>query len=179
MMVETCNLLQANKPDGTILKPEQLYKNLVCPKVPPNKFFKNKRADLVFFKSSILADQPQNDSNNISKHVDFVVEVKRLSAPMREIKQDLWRLYMLLTESSPDVRAYQIIVQEARSDRQSQNNSKMFIENGKAKRGIFQSSDKTRMPHTVHYSVRRVLKASASFDKKESSHYVIIVEVLR
>ncbi len=162
LVAEACNLLQANKPDDLVLKPECMYKNLVSTGRLPKDISSQARADLVVSN----ADARQADrGQNISDHVKFVLEVKRGDAPKHLIYEDLRRLQSFLRAASPDVRAFLLIASEA-------NSPNMFVKDGKAIRRKVQIDGSPG-----HFMVRRTLKASGSFSSKTSAHYVCLVEV--
>jgi hypothetical protein len=162
LVAEACNLLQANKPDDLVLKPECMYKNLVSTGRLPKDISRQARADLVVCNTGVRqADRGQN----ISAHVRFVLEVKRGDAPKHLINEDLRRLQSFLRASPPDVRAFLLIASEA-------NSPKMFVKDGK--------SIRRKVPidgSPGHFMVRRTLKASSSFSSKASAHYVCLLEV--
>lgn len=163
LVAEACNLLQANKPDALILKPEYLYKNLVSTGRLPADIPGQARADLIICDAD--ARQARRDQN-ISDQVKFVFEIKRGDAPNHLIKEDLRRLQSFLRVSSPDIRAFLLVASEA-------NLPNMFVKDGKAIR--------RKVPidgSPGHFIVRRTLKASGSFTSKSSAHYVCLVEVV-
>lgn len=162
LVAEACNLLQANKPDDLVLKPEWMYKYLVPTGRLPKDISSQARADLVVCN----ADARQaHRSENISDHVKLVLEVKRGDAPKHLINKDLRRLQSFLRGSSPDVRAFLLIASEA-------NTPNMFVTDGKSIRGEVKIDGSPG-----HFMVRRTLKASGSFSSKASAHYVCLVEV--
>jgi hypothetical protein len=162
LVAEACNLLQANKPDDLVLKPECMYKNLVPTGRLPKDISSQARADLVVCNANA---RQADRSQNISDLVKFVLEVKRGDAPKHLINEDLRRLQSFLRASSPDIRAFLLIASEA-------NSPNMFVEDGKAIRRKVQIAGSPG-----HFMVRRTLKASGSFSGKTSAHYVCLVEL--
>ena len=100
LVAEAFNLLQANKPDDLILKPEYMYKNLLSTGRLPEDISGQARADLIICN----ADARQaGRGQNISDHVKFVFEKKRGDAPNHLINEDLRRLqsFLVSTRSLP------------------------------------------------------------------------------
>lgn len=169
LVAEACNLIQANLPSCLVLLPERLYRNLV-PRVRGNRDRQNddrSRADLVICNRDEKLDYKEG---NISDHVKYVIEVKRASAPKKDIENDLIRLRNCLQsfpgEAKP--RTLLFVVSESGAP-------KWFIDadTGKAKR------EKRKMPEgDGYYRVRRAIKASTSFSVKSKAHYACIIEVL-
>jgi hypothetical protein len=162
LVAETCNLIQANKPDDLILMPERMYKNLVPAGVRVEKMGALARADLVLCKN---AKEAIGWEGNISEHTKFVIEVKRGNASKRSIDKDLLRLHSFLNAKAQDARCFLLIASEGMVSRR-------FIYEGIAIRGQHQ------IPNcNGHYCVRRVVKAAASLKKRSAAHYVCLLEV--
>jgi len=169
LVAEACNLLQANLPDKLVLSPECLYRNIV-PQVRGSRGKENddrSRADLVICRKD---DKLERKEGNISKHVEYVIEVKRASAPKKDIENDLIRLRNCLQNFSGGARprALLFVVSESGAPKRF-----VDVKTGKAKRR------KKKMPDgDGYYRVRRAIKASASFAVGSKAHYVCILEIL-
>lgn len=164
LVAEACNLIQANLPPGLILLPECMYRNLVPNGTQLERVTGQSRADLA------LCDEvarPIGRDGNISPHVRFVIEVKRGSAPDREINSDFVRLHSYLRASNNDARAFLFVISESSAHRR-------FVKDGKSILGM------QDIPNCDgHFRVRRTVKAAASFSGKETAHYVCLIEVFR
>ena len=164
LVAEACNLIQANLPSNLVLLPELLYRNLVPNAKRSSVKYQDdrSRADLVICSED---DGLGRKEGNISKHVEYVIEVKRASAPKKDINNDLYRLHKFLKSFPKDTkpRALLLVVSESGAP-------KCFVTNGKAKRG-----QKNIPDCDGHCSVRRVVKAS--FSSKSKAHYACVIEV--
>ena len=160
LVAEACNLIQANLPHYLILLPECMYRNLVPQGIQINKGLS--RADLV------LCDEAAKSigrEGNVSRYVQFVIEVKRGSAPNSEINSDLLRLHNYLANTQNGARAFLFVVSE---------NSvpSRFVKNGKSWLGSH------KIPQcNGNYRVRRTVKAAASFSGHKRAQYVCLIEV--
>lgn len=164
LVAEACNLIQANIPHDLILLPECLYRNLVPDGTVIDQVTGQSRADLVLCMAEA---RPLGREGNISAHVRFVIEVKRGSAPAREINSDLKRLYRYLQASHVEARAFLMVISEGVALRR-------FVRDGKSILGVHE------IPGcSGHFRIRRTVKAAASFSGKESAHYVSLIEVFR
>lgn len=161
-VAEACNLIQSNLPPNLILLPECMYGNLVPNGTEIEGVTRQSRADLV------ICDEHAGTSGrqgNVAEHVRFVFEVKRGSATEREINTDLSRLYGFLRATRTQARAFLFVVCEGRAHPR-------FIRDGKSRLGVHD------LPGNIgHFRVRRTVKAAASFSRKESAHYVCLIEV--
>lgn len=164
LVAEACNLIQANIPHDLILLPECLYRNLVPNLTVIDQVTGQSRADLVLCSVEAKA---LGREGNISDHVRFVIEVKRGSAPKRELNSDLKRLYFYLQASNFEARAFLFVVSEGHAHRR-------FVKDGKSILGVHEIPD-----CDGHYRIRRTVKAAASFSGKETAHYVNLIEVFR
>lgn len=161
LVAEACNLIQAHITHEQILRPEVLYRRLID--ISDTKISKNARADLVILD----AHAPDPYNSFVGEAVQFLVEVKRAGVPDNLIDEDLKRLYHFKTKCRPEARAFLIMASE---------NSlpKRFVDSDKGESRLHAH----KIPGTTGvYHVRRTVKAAWSFRKKESAHYVSIVEV--
>ena len=164
LVAEACNLIQANLPPGLVLLPECMYRNLVPNGTHLEGVTGQSRADLVLCDKSA---KPIGRDGNISPHVRFVIEVKRGSAPDREINTDFVRLHSYLRASNNDARAFLFVISESKAHRR-------FVKAGKSILGP------QKIPGCEgHFRVRRTVKAAASFSGKERAHYVCLIEVFQ
>ena len=164
LVAEACNLIQANLPSGLILLPECIYKYLVPNGTQIERITGQSRADLVLCDKDA---RPIGRDGNISPHVRYVIEVKRGSAPKREIDSDFIRLHSYLRASINGARAFLFVISESSAHRR-------FVRSGKSILG----SQKI-LGCDGHFRVRRTVKAAASFSGKETAHYVCLIEVFR
>lgn len=147
LVAEVCNLIYANLADDQKLLCEQPYVQLA----PGCEIEPGCRADLVVINSQGSAEA--------------VIEVKRGREGQGQIKKDLTRL-AALKRIMPNARAMLFLISENTLPRQ-------FVgQNGHAIPGKHQIQDSN-----AHYRVRRVCKASASFERKNSAHYACVIEV--
>lgn len=162
LVAEACNLIQANLAHQLILLPECLYRNLVPIGANIEDVTKQSRADLVICSE---AARDIGREGNVSEFVRFVIEVKRGSAPRREIDGDLQRLHKFLGASNKDARAFLFVVSESRAPER-------FVKGGQSILGVHPIPEEQG-----HFRVRRTVKAAASFSGKETAHYVCLIEV--
>lgn len=171
--------LMAHYSDRNILiEPEKSYSALGV----PSKEAGNARADLVvssYPNAAELKLARKINKNKISAaNIHYIVEVKRALAPISKIKADIARLHKCLTVMPEGTRAFVLIVSQARKPRKINGFGDLVTENGVAtkpsQRRIAVSED-----FLVPIKIRRVCKASASFDamKSNSAHYVVLIEV--
>ncbi len=161
LIAEGCNLIQANLPNEFILLPECLYRNLIPQGADLTASVGQSRADLVICS---IGGKDIGREGNVSKHVRFVIEVKRASTPPQEVDVDFRRLHNFLTVHKK-ARAFLIVVSESKAPSR-------FVVSGKSKLG-------SQPIHGTsgHYHVRRTVKATASFSGQETAHYVCLIEV--
>jgi hypothetical protein len=164
LVVEACNLIQANLPEKLVLMPECMYKNLVPPRTNLQEPVSLARADLV-----VCTEQAKGigRDGNLADTARLVIEVKRGTASARLIDGDLTRLHKLLQQCRPGVRCLLIVICEGLAP-------KRFVNDGKS---ILRVQEIPKC--NGHFKVRRSLKAAASFSGKSSAHYVCLIEVLR
>ena len=77
MVVETCNLIYANRQHGDSLLCERLYRTLVPKGKWPAEFGNQARTDLVVITGS---SPPTNNDENLSMRSFVAIEVKRASS---------------------------------------------------------------------------------------------------
>ena len=161
LVTELRSLLHANLPDELFLKCEVGYSKLVKTKVRPTPIAGSTRADFV------VASKIEDKESTIGWKYkpEFVFELKRAGANDRLIDKDLTRL-AALRASRKGVRAFLIILSEAdRHDR-------FVTDRGKTRLG---SHNVPGFAGT--YTVRRTVKASATFENRNSGNYATMVEV--
>ncbi len=94
------------------------------------------------------------------------IEVKRGKAAAKLIEEDIKKLARI-KESNPEIRCFLIIGSQGKLP------SRFVDENlGTAIKKVQETSD------GVRYKVKRVCKAAASFERKETAMYVCLVEVV-
>lgn len=152
IVAEVCNLIAANLDDGKKLICEKLYYE-INPKFPIGK---TKRADLAILQT----DKKEN-------RVTHVIEVKRNSS-LKKIWEDVERLGSLKKLNS-EIKTYLLIVSE---HERPQN---YVTENGCAPKKVFKHKVGKQ---EYEYRVRKVVKMSHAFTKKEHAHYACILEIL-
>jgi len=170
LVAELCNLASANLETGKTVSCEVHYQDMV----PTGKKLNglgDARADLVIAKG-VSYKELEDHEELLAKHAEFVVEVKRAGG----IDGDLRRLASLI-EKNKNLRAFLFVIYEA--DKKGHKYLKKFVDaEGNAIRKKFAIKDEAKKSKNMgHYSVRRVVKASASFAKKERAHYALIIEV--
>lgn len=162
LVAEACNLIQSNLPHDLVLMPECMYKNLVAPGSKVRGVGPLARADLVL---CAVAAKTVGREGNLAPYTKFVIEVKRGDAIKQLINEDLYRLHSFLKIATKGTRGFLFVVSEALAPRQ-------FIRDGKSILGVH------AIPScTGHFRVRRSVKAAASFSRKETAHYVCLLEV--
>jgi hypothetical protein len=151
IVAETCNVIAANLGDNQKLICEKLYKDIDS-NFPIGQ---SKRADLAIV---------QKDGKN--PKVTHVIEVKRDSSS--ELMTDIERLGVLKL-LQPQIKTYLIVFAE-------NERPKAFVtENGCAvkKKLEYKATQKK-----YSFKVRKVVKMSHAFSKKEHAHYACVLEVL-
>lgn len=168
LIAEICNLIftnlgSQNLRSQEVLLCERQYTQLMPPGTWPSRLGLKSRADLVLVHGLTHAQAEQQKS--LVNHISFVIEVKRASSARGQIDQDLKRL-ATFKGANPHARAFLFVVSEVRRP-------KRFVSsNGKAIRRTTTISGTSS-----HYKIRRVCKAAASFNGKESANYACIIEV--
>src|ERR1035437_7423551 len=140
LVAEVCNLIYANLPEALQLRCEVQYSTFVeCNPMP--EILKGRiRADLVVAEKSA-----RRGADPIPK---FIIEVKRASAPTRQINADLSRL-SAVSRACPDIRTFMFLISEA-------NPPTRFVRgNGHSVLGTHHIPD-----CDGHYRVRRTWKAA-------------------
>jgi hypothetical protein len=161
-VAEAGRLVHANLGEGVELRMEVQYRQLLLPDASPTRAVGRKRADLVIVKKQV----PSTKSPPPAKDVLAVLEVKRASAPATEITADLERLFDWVVAVRSPARAFLLVASEGKEPQR-------FVKNGVAIAGNH------NLPNTDGaYRVRRVCKASRSFEHTRSAHYAVLVEVL-
>jgi len=159
LVAEICNLIYTHLQKPRVLSCEVQYADLFKPKIPPTRFpnagfGKYSRADLVIYPTKGKACP------------EFVIEVKRATAPRKLISRDLARL-AAIKKSRPATRAFLFIVAE-------DYRPAMFVgDNGAALSG-------KRERDGVYYRVLRAYKAAWSYSNKDKvkCNYACVIEVL-
>ncbi len=166
LVAELRSLLHANRPPGTIIQTERLYRELLPSGVGADLLKGDVRTDLVIAKESILAAEP----GQLTPHLDFIIEAKRASETQARIDKDIRRLHEVLKLSGrPDLRAWLFLISE--SDRPD----KYVTEQGKSKHGPFDIPERVGQGW---YVVRKSCKASALFETRDDAHYACLIEIL-
>jgi len=161
LVAEMCNLIQANLDNDQRLCPEVLYRRIVSNK--GTILSDQARADLVIVSS----DAPDPYKHDVKDAVQFVFEVKRASSTQQSINEDLRRLYSFKEQCQTEARAFLIVASERKLPER-------FVDEKKGKSRLHSHE----IPETTGcYHVRRTVKAAASFERKETAHFVCIVEV--
>lgn len=160
LVAELCNLIYANLNGKLDLQCEVQYSNYKIKYDRDSEVTAFSRADLVI-----------GEKQAGSKLLDpkFIIEVKRASAPKKEIYSDLCRLAQV-HKSLKEVRTFLFVISEAGRPRQ------FVTSEGKAsEKNNYAQYMKNKIG--VNYKVRRVLKAAHTFEKKEKVQYACIIEV--
>jgi hypothetical protein len=156
-VAEICNLIFAHLGKDEVLLCEVRYSELAAGGELPECIRPRARADIV------VAEAPlQKGAEPLPK---FVVEVKRGSAPKREIDADLRRL-VSIRRMIPDYRAFLIVVAEAK----------------RLDRFVTSEGQSVRDTHAIpddegHFRVRRTFKAAHAFKSRDTAQYASILEV--
>jgi len=152
---ELASLISAHLDSGMKLECEAMYKDL------HSKNMGNLRADLII---------RQNSSD------PHVIEVKRYTASDKLIQKDIKRLGEL-KESFPCTRCFLIITSQSEKPAKYLTEKTNAVRSNVWKEKTFKST--SEIPKNLCAKVRRVCKASSSFNLKTSSaaHYAIIIEV--
>jgi len=171
--------LMAHYTDCNILiEPEKLYTALGVPSIDAG----NSRADLVVSgypnEVELKLARKTNKNKMLAANFYYVVEVKRALAPNFKITADIARLHKCLKAMPGGTRAFLLIVSQARKPRKINGFGDLVTKNGVAAKPS-QSRIAVSGDFLVPIKIRRVCKASASFDamKSNSAHYVVLIEV--
>lgn len=161
LVAEACNLIQANLGTNQILRPEVMYQRLAD--ISDTDIGNLARADLVILDSQ----SPDPYKEFVGQAVQFVFEFKRASTSQLLINEDLKRLYNFKKVCMNEARAFLIIAAESElPDR--------FVDRNRGTSRL--NAHKIAETGGV-YHVRRTVKAASSFERKESAHYICIVEI--
>ena len=104
-------------------------------------------------------------TGSLVDNLEAVIEVKRASPGGAQIDNDLQRLAEVKA-AVPKVRAFLFVVSEARRP------TRFVSPDGRAILGATEIRETS-----ATYRVRRVCKASASFNGRKTAHYACIIEV--
>lgn len=174
LVAELSNLIFAHLPSELELRCEVPLADIIGRPVAA-EFGVRPRADLVICSRSNKDGGGRDGTKKVppvSATAQTVIEVKRAKAPTKEILHDMQRLAML-REARPKLRTYLIVASEAHQP------SHFVTEKGLAVPGWRSINLKSGHESTgpARFHVRRVCKASASFDKRDAAHYVCLLEV--
>jgi len=100
LVAEVCNLIYANLPKDFKLQCEVQYSDLLKGKATPDSLPNRTRADLVVV--------------NKKGDAEFVIEVKRATAPKPQIDADLRRLAAVHHAHGGGIRAFMFLISEAK-----------------------------------------------------------------
>lgn len=156
-VAEICNLIFAHLRNDEVLLCEVRYSELAAGQDLPENIRQRARADIV------VADAPAHKGGEPSPR--FIVEVKRGSAPKREIDADLRRL-AAIRRLMPDYRAFLLVVAEAR----------------RLDRFVTSEGQSVKDTHAIpndpgHFRVRRTFKAAHAFKSRDTAQYASVLEV--
>ena len=164
LVAETCNLIYANLDKDKRLLCERQYRDLLPAGHSLEAVGARSRADIVVVRKPT---QKQADgTGSLVNNLEAVIEVKRASTSGAQIDNDLRRLAEVKV-AVQQVRAFLFVVSEAKQP------LRRFVSpDGRA---ILGATEIHETPAT--YRVRRVCKASASFNGRKTAHYACIIEV--
>jgi hypothetical protein len=156
LVAEVCNLIYANLPENLLLQCEVQYSRLLDGKPKPDLLTQRARADLV------VASKPEKKGD--APISQFIIEVKRASAPTSQINADLERL-AAVRHVHGDIRAFMFLIAEAeRPDR-------FVSSDGTSIRG------RLEIPKSKGYCrVRSTWKAAHAFSKPDRAQYACLLE---
>lgn len=163
LVAEACNLIQANLGSDQMLLCERTYRTLLPHPSPSQILSSQMRADLTI---ATLGARQKDRADNVSKHVRYIIEVKRGNSTWTEIQQDLKRLFEARRLSSAQVRCFLFVICER------YRRPELITKEG-------QSDLAEQAINGVNglFKVRRTCKAAASFGNRETAHYACLVEV--
>jgi hypothetical protein len=157
LVAEVCNLIYANLPRELELLCEVQYASFIKHKPVPKVLQGKIRVDLL-----VAEESKENEVEPVPK---FIIEVKRASAPKRQIDADLSRL-VAARRMCPETRAFLFVISEAQRP-------KRFVhEGGHSIIGKHQIPD-----CDGYFRVRRTWKAAHAFTKRERAQYACLIEV--
>jgi hypothetical protein len=166
LVAELRSLLHANRPPGTVVQTEWMYRELLPPGVQVEVLQGDVRADLVIARESLLtAEQGQ-----FTSHLDFIIEAKRYSESQARILKDMHRLLEALRLSGqPKLRAWLFVFSESKLP------NEYVTAEGSSKRGPFDIPERVGQGW---YVVRKSCKASSKFETRNDAHYACLIEIL-
>jgi len=161
LVTELRSLMHANLPDELFLKCEIGYSKLIKDVTRPEPIAGRTRADFVIASKVIQ----EGNSKAWKYKPEYVFELKRAEASKRLIDQDLARL-AAFQSSRKGARAFLIVLSE------TSRNDRFVTKEGKTRIGT----------HDVpgfkgRYTVRRTVKASATYGNRDTGNYATMVEV--
>ena len=157
LVAEVCNLIHANLPEALQLLCEVQYSSILKRAPLPDSLQGRIRADLVIAQKTATRDGEPTPQ--------FVIEVKRASAPKAQIEADLLRL-AAARRLRPSIRTFLFVISEA--DRPT----RYVTKGGHSIRGIH------RLRGTSDYfQVRRTWKAAHAFSRRDRAQYACLLEV--
>lgn len=146
-IVELCNILQAHLTDNQILECEVPY-TAINKGIKKGGQGKDCRADIVIRK--------KGNKNSIIAKYECAIEVKRLCAGKKNIRDDLKKLKQIEDSS---IRKFLLLISEK-------------------KRPIDFVNDKGTAVKSPSYKVRRVCKSTTTFKNVNTANYAVLIEVV-
>lgn len=162
IVAELTRLIDSTINSDFIVVREPLYKSIL-PKVDTS-WTNNSRADLAIKK---------RDTTNATSSFETVIEIKRASGAKGIIDEDLIALSQL-KRLNPHIRTFLVVVSQASLPARWVQSSGI----ASAETECLSITDATGSSLDVHYRVRRVTKASASFNSTSKASYCCLIEVL-
>jgi hypothetical protein len=164
LVAEACVLLRSALHSDKVLLCERMYRNLLPANGKRKVLKKRDRVDLTIANREIGSAQ----KGELTQHIEYIIEVKRASAPWPLIQKDMRRLHEALTlaGNSATMRALLFVVSEA----------------ARPERLVTENGDSMKKPHKIddcdgYYLVRRTCKASSRFETVNEAHYASLIEV--
>lgn len=155
LVFETCNLLYAHIGKEKKISCEVLYGDLGSTSA------KRQLADIVIYNRN-----KEKDSDS-APDPEYVIEVKRAHAGVDKILDDIKKLGNLRRETNLNFRTFLLVVS------QRKRHKKLTTDTGIANK----KPNPLREIKGLEYRVRRVCKATGSFDPKSNAHYACLIEV--
>lgn len=156
-IAELCNLIFAHLGKHQTLRCEMMYSELAGGAELPELFGRRARADIVVLnRSEATGGEP------VPK---FIVEVKRGSAPTKEVDRDLRRL-AAIARLNRECRVMLFIISEAK----------------RLDRFVTSDGQSVSGPHKIpdddgHFRIRRTFKAAHAFKTRDTAQYASLLEV--
>lgn len=177
VVAEFYRLLARHTDPSEVVIPECAYARII--NGHPND--SNERADVVVaLKGKQNPAELHRSKKKKITGVEFIMEVKRSGVPISMLKNDIRRLQACLNKSRKKARAFLLVVSQAGVPRSIRGFGSLINASGTASRRLPKTIEaETGLRVPVH--IRRVCKATSSFDSKRhsSAHYVVLIEVLR